>query len=75
MKSLRVAVHSAWIGDVASLCAPHWAGRGLNAALREGVIGSHKGPHLSLSFLVWKESHHSEALKGGDIRMGDIPSI
>lgn len=74
MKSLQVAVYSAWIRDVASLCAPHWGGRGLNALLRVGVIGSHKGPHLSLSFLVWTEGHLSEALKGGDIRMGIYPA-
>lgn len=76
MKSLQVAVHSAWIGAVASLCAPHSAGSGFRAVVREGVIGSQKGPYLSLSFpgVVVREDHHSEALKGGGIRMGTFPA-
>lgn len=76
MKSLQVAIHSAWIRDVASLCAPHSAGRGFSPVVREGIIGSHKGPHLSLSFpgVVVREDHHSEALKGGGIRMGTYPA-
>lgn len=59
-----------------SLCAPHSAGSGFRAVVREGVIGSQKGPYLSLSFpgVVVREDHHSEALKGGGIRMGTYPA-
>jgi hypothetical protein len=54
MKTIQVAVYSARIRDVASLFARHCAGRGFNAVVREGAIGSHKGLQLSLSSLVWK---------------------